>query len=94
MEDQYYREDALRFRVFLKVIFIYCFSFAIVTLTAYDLYILQTLEVEPYSNADDHSLAEYEHDVYKSNTANTIILRIIVFCPLAVFGYRFFSSER
>jgi len=60
MEDAYYREDASRFRGFLKILFVYGIVAALVGLTAIDLWQLQVRREGDDDEDDDESLVPPE----------------------------------
>ena len=97
MEDQFYRQDAGRFRLGLKIFFTLLMGMALLFLTAVDFYYMNAKgeEVIPEQlREEDKELNRITKDQYMENTRNSLIMRFVILFPLIIFGYRFFNSDR
>ncbi|GMI04416.1 hypothetical protein TrVE_jg7466 [Triparma verrucosa] len=105
MEDQYYREDAGRFRSFLRVLFTWFLQIGVCMLTLVDI-----VYINLKSDLDDHGMGEMgsethdmdlmDHESWRQTneqfiekSMTTIILRVLLWQPLVIFGCSFFKKD-
>ncbi|GMH55610.1 hypothetical protein TrLO_g6607, partial [Triparma laevis f. longispina] len=98
MEDQYYREDAGRFRSFLSALFTWLLQLGIVVLTLADIVQINLKRDQESEAGDDLNSLDNEawretNTKYIENSTSTCILRVLFFQPVVIFGCSFFKSD-